>query len=427
MSIFVESSDVLPLVDVEIALPVGSLRDPVGQEGLAQLTGQLIRYGPRGMSQARFEDRLASLGARLSVEVSMRTTRVRATVLRRNLEPLLALMARLLWRPALRARDFAKLKRRAQAALTARLDDDQTLGAVKFRRVLFGKHRYGRPLSGHPASVARIGLKEIKRFYAQNIARGRFFVGIAGDATERKARALGAKHLPSAPPQSCRAPRLPRTTMHRGRHVVIVDKPERKQSQLFIGTLGARTRDPDLFALIVSNTAFGGTFSGPLMQQVRAVRGWSYGAYSRLLHSTQRDAWYMWTAPAAEYSADCAALQLDLLERWVDGGIKQAELSFAQRYLINSHCFDRDTPSKRLEARLDIELLDIPRSYVEKHDEHIAAVSRAQASEATRTKISVRDLAIVVVASADDVAQSFEGLSGVRSLEIVPFDQISSR
>ena len=27
---------------------------------------------------------------------------------------------------------------------------------------------------------------------------------------------------------------------------------------------------------------FGGTFSGPLMQEVRAVRGWSYGAYASL-------------------------------------------------------------------------------------------------------------------------------------------------
>ena len=217
---------------------------------------------------------------------------------------------------------------------------------------------------------------------------------------------------------------MPPTRARRGRHVVIIDKPERTQTQLFIGTLGARTHDRNLFPLIVSNTAFGGTFSGPLMQQVRAVRGWSYGAYSRLLHSTQRDAWYMGTAPAAEYSADCATLQLDLLERWVAGGINKAELGFARHYLVNSHCFDRDTPSKRLEARLDVELLGIPRSYIDKYDQRIAAVTRQQANEATRARISTRDLTIVVVATANEVASSFERLSGVKSLEIVPFDRI---
>jgi zinc protease len=424
VSVLVESSDVLPLVDLEIGLPVGSLQDPIGREGLAQLTGQLMRRGPRGLSQSRFEDRLASLGARLSIQVSLRTTRVRATVLRRNLEPLLDLVSDVVLQPALRSSDFSTLKRQTEAALVSRLDDDQTLGASWFRKALFGEHPYGRSLIGSRASLGRIGLKQVKDFYARHVAKAPFVVGVSGDVTDARARTLITEALPRARLRKRRLSDVPPTHARRGRHVVIVDKPERAQTQLLIGTLGARTRDRNLFPLIVSNTAFGGTFSGPLMQQVRAVRGWSYGAYSRLLHSTQRDAWYMWTAPASEYSAECAALQLELLERWVDRGIAPAELRFAKRYLINSHCFDRDTPAKRLESRLDVELLGIPPSYVDNYDERIARVTRAQANEATRARISPRDLTIVVVATASEVASSFEKLPGVRSVEVVPFDGV---
>jgi zinc protease len=353
----------------------------------------------------------------------MRTTRIRATVLRRHLEPLFELVASVIWQPALRASDFAKLKRQARAALVARLDDDQTLGALCFREALFGEHPYGRSLSGSAASLSRIGMKEIEGFYARHIAKGSFVVGLSGDVTESEARSLVATHFPVLRPRKHKMPAVPATRARRGRNVVVVDKPERTQTQLFIGTLGARTRDRNLFPLIVSNTAFGGTFSGPLMQQVRAVRGWSYGAYSRLLHSNQRDAWYMATAPSVDYSADCAALQLELLENWVDTGIKKSELRFAKRYLINGHCFDRDTPSKRLDARLDVELLGIPRAYFEKHDELVGRVTWEEATEATRSRISSRDLTIVVVASAADVVGSFERLPGVSSLEIVPFDR----
>ena len=241
--------------------------------------------------------------------------------------------------------------------------------------------------------------------------------------TECDARALLAERFPSVNRRKRKEAVIPATRVRPGRHVVIVDKPERTQTQLYIGTLGLRTRDRDLFPLLVSNTAFGGTFSGPLMQEVRAIRGWSYGAYSRLLHAKQRDAWYMSTAPAAEYSADCAALQIELLERWVQRGITSAQLKFAQRYLINSHCFDRDTPSKRLESRLDVELLDIPRAYVDKYDQLVAKVGRLEANEATRSRISTRHLTIVAVATAAQVASSFERLPGVKSLEIVPFDR----
>lgn len=423
MSVLVESSDVLPLVDVEIAFAAGSLQDPAGREGLALLTGHLMRRGPGGLSQQRFEDRLASLGARVSVQVSMRSTRIRATVLRRNLEPLLGLLSDLVWRPALRARDFAKLKRQAQAALISRLDDDQTLAALCFREALFGEHPYARAQGGTVNSLARIGLQQVESFYARNIEKRAFLVGVAGDVIDSEARALVSSHFPSIKRQKGKDAVVPATKTRPGRHVIIVDKPERTQTQLYIGTLGARTRDRKLFPLIVSNTAFGGTFSGPLMQEVRAVRGWSYSAYSRLLHAKQREAWYMSTAPAAEYSADCAALQLELLEHWIDRGIKKSQLSFAQRWLINSHCFDRDTPSKRLESRLDVELLGIPRNYVEKHDELVAGVSLQEANEATRARISTRDLTIVVVATANQVASAFEQLPGVKSLEIVPFDR----
>ena len=424
MSLFVESSDALPLVDVEIAFPVGGLHDPPGQEGLAQIAAHLVRQGPRGSSQRRFEDGLAALGARMSVEVSMRTTRFRASVLSRNLEPLLELLARVIWRPALRKGDYAKLARRAEASLTARLDDDQTLGALQFRRSLFGSHPYARPLSGTAESLMKIGHARAKRFYERHLAESSFAIGLAGDVTERRARLLVESHFPKRRPPSKRNASIAPTRARKGRRVIIVDKPNRAQTQLFIGTLGTTTRDPELFPLIVSNTAFGGTFSGPLMQQVRGVRGWSYGAYSRLLHSSRRDAWYMWTAPAAEYSADCADLQLRLLERWVEGGIRRSELTFAQRYLINGHCFDRDTPSKRMEAHLDVELLGIPRRYVDDHDRLVAEVTLESANRATRSRISTRDLTIVVVASAERLVPAFEALPGVESVEIVPFDQV---
>ncbi|MDH3483100.1 MAG: insulinase family protein, partial [Myxococcales bacterium] len=380
-----------------------------------------MRRGPHGVSADAFEDQLANLGARLTVDTAMRSTRIRATTLRRNLEPLLELVADLVWRPALRALDFAKLKRHAQASLLARLDDDQTLGAIQLREKLFAGHPYGRSASGSADSLRRISLQDAKRFYARYLEKEPFIVGLSGDISDSDARSLVHDHFPRRTRKMNGKRDVPATHIRRGRHVVIVDKPKRTQTQLYISTLGARTHDRNLFPLIVSNTAFGGTFTGPLMQEVRAVRGWSYGAYSRLMHSDQRDAWYMWSAPSAEYSADCAALELELLERWVDKGVANASLKFAQHYLINSHCFDRDTPSKRLESRLDIELLGVPRRYVERHDELVAQVTRKQANDATRARISPKDLVMVVVATAKDVEKAFEKLPGVKSVEVVPY------
>ena len=260
MIVLVEPSEVLPLVDLEVGIPVGSLRDPIGLEGLAQLTGQLMRRGPKGVSQRRFDDRLASLGARLSIQVSMRSTLVRAIVLRRHVEPLAELLADVVARPALRPTDFSKLKRQAQASLLARLDDDQTLGAVWFRKALFREHPYGRSLNGGPESLRGMRLKHAHAFYERQLRKAPMVVGVSGAVSDADARALIAETFPKARAKKASDSHVPPTRTVRGRHVVIVDKPDRTQTQLFIGTLGARTRDRDLFPLIVSNTAFGGTF-----------------------------------------------------------------------------------------------------------------------------------------------------------------------
>ena len=425
--LLVETSRVLPMVDIEIAMPVGSLQDPPGKEGLAQLTGALMRRGPRGLSPERFEERLARLGARMSIDVEMRSTRVRATVVRRHLDSLLTLVAETLFQPALRASDFAQLKRQARAALVSSLDDDQTLGAGCLRQKLFEGHPYGRRLGGDTSSLRRIALKDTKTFYCRYLTQVPFVVGAAGDVADDELDTLIRKRFPR-PTEKKRNGKVtvPAPRMPKGRQVIIIDKPDRVQTQLFIGTLGIRTRDRRLFPLLVSNTAFGGMFSSKLMQEVRAARGWSYGAFSRLSHADQRDAWYMWTAPSSDYSAECAKLQIELLEHWVERGVSRTDLTFAKNYLVNSHCFDRDTPSKRLEARIDIEVLGLPRSYVYAYPERIRRVTHQDAKEATAALISSRDLTIVVVASAPKVEAAFGRLPDVADVQIVPFESFRS-
>ena len=105
-------------------------------------------------------------------------------------------------------------------------------------------------------------------------------------------------------------------------------------------------------------------------------------------------------------------------------GRSRTDLSFAQRYLVNSHCFDRDTPSKRLESRLDVELLDIPRSYVDKYDQLVVRVTRQEADDATRARISSSGPYHRRSGHRERRWRApSSGFPGVRSLEIVPFDR----
>ncbi len=132
----------------------------------------------------------------------------------------------------------------------------------------------------------------------------------------------------------------------------------------------------------------------------------------------------MWTFPGSSQVVDCIRLELDLLDRLVERGIPARDHRFARRYLANSHCFDVDTASKRLEPRIDEDLFDLPIGYYEQYEDRVRAVTRQQSNDAIRARLSSRDLCIVLTATASEVVPALEQLPGVRSVDILPHTSV---
>jgi zinc protease len=208
-----------------------------------------------------------------------------------------------------------------------------------------------------------------------------------------------------------------------GRRLTLVDKPDRTQTQIMIGGLGTHPTDPDHLALHVANTVFGGTFTARLTQEVRAKRGWSYGAYSSLPIDRRRQAFSMWTFPKAEDAAPCIQLQLEMLHALRTKGITKKELAWAKKYLVRSHAFALDTASKRVGLLLDSALYGLPAGYYEDYIERIKAVSLENANASVVQRISEDDLLVTVVGTAPQIGDAIKSaIPNLASSEIVPYD-----
>ncbi|MDC0682069.1 M16 family metallopeptidase [Sorangium atrum] len=192
---------------------------------------------------------------------------------------------------------------------------------------------------------------------------------------------------------------------------------------MVIGGLGTDAHDPDHMALLVANTAFGGTFSSRLMQEVRAKRGWSYGASSRAGFDRHRDAFTMWTAPAAQDAPACLSLQLGLLEALRRDGITEDELTFVKRYLVRSHAFEIDTARKRVHQKLDELLYDLPEGYHETYLKRIEDVTLEEANAAVRRRISEDDLVIGVVGTHEEIGEAIAAaVPKLAEVKVEPYD-----
>lgn len=419
ISVMVETSHALPLVDVVLLFAYGSLAEPRELEGLARFTARAIRTGSVSVEGSAFEDELASLGGRLAIDVGTGHVRFHGAVLARNLDRFIRLVADVVTNPGFRSKDVERVRRESLADLTSSTDDDRWLAGRALRRALFRDHALARSLVGTRRSIRATKRDDLRAFHERALRRERMYVGFAGDIDAPRAHALVRELFGRLPKRGSAAVRVGDPKQPKGLRVVLVDKPDRTQCQILAGTLGSSIGDPLTFPLHVANTAFGGMFSGPLVDEIRVKRGYSYGAGSRLAQDVCRDAWVMSSFPTAEHVVECAKTMLVLQRAWVENGSRPRHLKAAKDYLVNGRCFEEDTPYKRLEAKLDLVLHDQPAEHWTKFDALVRRVGVTDAAEAVRARISADDLVVAVVGSAKAMETGFRALEGVKEVRVV--------
>lgn len=424
MKLHVEASKTLPLVSFSVAFKTGAVVDPIGKEGATRVLARMIRRGGAGKTALQIEEAVDLLGGELSADVGPSHVTFSAEVLERNAEALCALVGDLLAKPAFDEIELAKLRRETLAELEEARDNDRLLASRALRRRLFTGHPYGRRLGGTAETIPGIAREDLVVLAATHLTRARAVVGVAGHVDDARAERLASLLVGALPESGPAVIDPPEPQAPRGRTLVFVDKPERTQTQMAIATLGTHAHDADHVPLVVANNAFGGTFTARLMNEVRAKRGWSYGAYSRLGLDRRREAFAMWTAPAQTDAAKCLALELELLSTWVKDGLTDDEVSFSKNHLVKSSVFEVDTPQKRLSQKIETDVYDLPPDHHAAMSARITAVTTPVANEAVRARIAPSDLVIAVVGTKDDVLAELEAALPDRAeTVVVPYDE----
>jgi zinc protease len=391
--------------------------------GLTRLCARLMRRTAGGLGAEEVDARIDRMGASIGLDSGHGSLSVSGSVLERSFDEFMRLLEQILTAPGLAEDELERLKRETLAELTEILDSDQQLAQRWFLRSLFAGHPYGRTVIGSEKTLQAITVNDVRRCYERHFTRRNLIFSFAGavdrERVERASRAIWQ----ALPPGSAEPPPPPEPVAPKGRRLVFVDKPERTQTQILIGGLGAHPSDSDYFPLLVANTVFGGTFTARLTQEVRAKRGWSYGAYSSLGYDRRRQAFSMWTFPKADDAAQCMALELEMLSDFWKGGITKDELDWAKRYLAQSQAFSCDTAAKRLGLELDELTSDLPRGHYARFVASVGDVTLEQANRAVQSRLSLEDLTIVVVGTHSVIGEAVRGvIPGLSATRVVPFD-----
>ena len=420
--VLVETSKSIPLVHISVATRRGAAADPSGGDGLTRLTARLMRRTAGGLPLTEIERRLDRLGISLGADTTYSNVSMSAVVLKRSTEPCLAMLADALGKPGLSEQEFDRLKRETLAEIVEGQDNDRGLASRALRHSLFAKHAYGRSVGGTISTIKRLKLDQAHSLYRQLIRRDDLLIGISGDIEEDEALRFAERLIDSVKSSAPSIDEIPEPMPGKGRKLIFVNKPDRSQTQIFIGLQGSHPKDDDHLDLHVGNTVFGGMFSSRLMQQIRVKRGWSYGAYSSLPLDRHRQAFSMWTFPKSEDAAACLKLELQMLADWVNDGITEKELRSAKNMLTRSYAFMVDTATKRLGLALDEILYDLPHGYYASYPKRIAGIRLQDVNAALKRRLDPSHLVVSIVGTTDRVLSDVQAVMPDAATEVIPYD-----
>lgn len=421
-ALYVEPAPELPLCWLEVSVRGGAAGDPPGVEGFHNHLAELARLGAGDLDREHLDAALDALGAHLEMTADRDGLSLSGVCLARNLDRLVDLAADILARPRFEQAEHEHLLRETRFSLDDLRDDDGSLAARFFNRECVPGHPYARAVLGTDASFERIRLDQVRAAYRRQVVPGNLIIGLAGAIDEGAAIGIAERlvaALPDGDPPAL--PALELSDRPRGRRLILVDKPERVQSQILIGHVGPRYADDDAIPFTVLETIFGGTFTSRLMQEIRVKRGWSYGAGCRLGRARGNHWFRIHLAPSADTTPEALALTMELYEDLAASGISADELAFARRYLAGSLPFHLATARQRMRIAVQNRLYGLPDDYVRTLPERFAQVTLADTRAVAERWLHPGDALTVVVATAETLGDRLAGLWGLAP-QVVEFD-----
>jgi zinc protease len=317
---------------------------PPSKSGLAALTARMLSEGSELHSSLALAEAAESLGSTLEADAGRDESHVELATLTTDVPRGLELLAEVVYRPAFREADFARVKAEWLDGLRAERQEPSRLASLVALRSLLGPSA-GAPVSGGIPDVEKLTVADLKAFHRRCYVPANLAVIAVGDVTlaqlepdverlfgKQAARASGktsAKTSEAAPPE-------PPAKLK----ILMVDRKDSVQSSIFALQPFPKRSEPGFEAREIMASLVGGLFTSRLNANLREEHAYTYGVHGQALATRAWGAFYVATEVKSETTTDALSQLLTELERAQDpkrgAPISEQEAGRARTDLMHS-------------------------------------------------------------------------------------------
>jgi zinc protease len=411
----------VPLVAFTLLIRRGASADPVGKEGLAAVTADMLDEGSGDRSAIEMHEALARLGAQFDTDIGSDATVASVTVLSRFADRALALLSDVVVRPAIREADFSRVRQLRLHRLTQMRDMPGAVADRAFLRLIYGVNPYGHSPIGTEASLAAMDVDDARGFHARAVRPNVSTLIAVGDcdhaAMVRMAAEAFADWTGDGGSETGDTAVLPQSA-----RLNVVPRPRAPQSELRIGQVSVARDTPDYHPLVVANTILGGQFVSRINLNLREDKGLTYGA--RTAFEFRRRSGPFVLQVSVQTSGTAKAIEESLGEIAGIRGprpVTAAELELGIAALTRGYARSFETGEQIGRGALQLALYDLPDDYFEQFVPRVERVTTEDVSRVMTRHLDPVRMVTLVVGDLDVIGPDLEAL-GLGDPVILPPD-----
>ncbi len=432
----------LPMASTKIVVKYsfrnGSICDPVGKEGLTNLTASLLtETGSEQLSKSEIDDILYPMAAYYYSFTDKEMTTVTFEVHKDFLSDFYEVFRGVLLSPAFSEKDFSRVKSNAEVYVkeVIKANSDEEFSKMALEAQLFAGTRYAYMKNGTANGLANITREDVVSHYQKYFTSKNVTIGIAGDYPSdfvQKLKADVNKMNNEAP----EIPEIGEIDMPDGIQVQLVPKPKNLGTAIYTGyPLNIDRSSDDWPAMLVVNSYLGEhrkSYS-KLYQLIREQRSMNYGDYTyiewyqsggrnqlpRTGFPRSQNYFAVWIRPVQTalslksqypelsdieigHAHFAMRMALSEIERVKTDGLTQEEFDLTKQFLRSYMKLYIQSPERQLGFLLDSRFYGMT-DYISEMDQELADLTLEEVNNAAAKYLQVENMYVTMITDTDEI------------------------
>ena len=403
----------IPVVQMKVVVYAGSVFDPHGKEGLANLVSQFLLRGTESHPASEMVEAIEFVGGGLSPFASVDYAGLDGKVLSKDLFQLIDLLSDCLQNPELDSMQLLGLKKEAISQIRASANDPFELNAREFRNLVFQDNPLAHSPEGYETSVATISMPDVREFYNRYYSPNNTFFVFVGDFDKDSLMVMLQNKFGDWQRQKLSKPQInePIVSDHSIGKIIKMDI---SQAYIMLGNLGPKYGDADWHAARVMNFILGGAgLTSRIAQKIREEKGLAYDAYSRFYRFNTGGYYMARVQTRKEMANEVVQTLISEMKRMQDT-IDIAELNRAKKFYIGSFPLTYSTFRDMAETVTEIESGNFGLDYLSEFEKFIEAVTIAEVKAAATKYLHPDRFYLLIVGDLEPLDITVEGIEWVK-------------